>query len=118
MAKNLVARQQVGWKVICSRPDVCKTPMGASTPPVPYPVYSELMTAGDVAKSVRSNGHPLVILNDSYTPMTIGDSAGAATGVSSSTVAGKCYPAKASGTVRAEKHWLVRHGDEFEMNAP
>lgn len=91
---------------------------GVQHPPVPYPVYSELMSSADVAKSVRSNGHPLVILDDSYTPSTIGDAAGAAKGVSSSTVAGKCYPAKASGTVRAQKHWLVRHGDEFEMNAP
>lgn len=118
MAKNLVARQQAGWKVICTRPDVCKTPMGSSTPPVPYPVYSELMSSADVAESVRSNGHPLVILDDSYTPATIGDAAGAAKGVSSGTVGGKCYPAKASGTVRAQKRWLVRHGDEFEMNAP
>ncbi len=118
MAKNFVARQQGGWKVVCSLPDVCKTPMGSSTPPVPYMVYAELSTADDVAKSVRSNGHPMVTLDQSFTPQTIGDAAGMAKGVRSGQVQGKCYPAAGSGTVRAEGRWVVRHGDDFEMNAP
>jgi hypothetical protein len=118
MAKELGARQQGGWKVIGSLPDVCKTPMGSSTPPVPYPVYAELSTAKDIARSVRSNGSPLVIYDESFTPQTIGDAAGMAKGVSSGTVQGKCYPAAHSGTVRAEGCWVVRHGDRFEMNAP
>lgn len=118
MAENLVARKQGGWKVIGSLPDVCKTPMGSSIPPVPYSVYAELSTANEVATSVRSNGFPVVIYNSSWTPQTIGDAPGTAKGVRSGTVQGKCYPAKHSKTVRAEKCWLVRHDDDFEMNAP
>jgi hypothetical protein len=118
MAENVVARKQSGWKVIGSLPDVCKTPMGSSTPPVPYSVYAELDTANEVAQSVRSNGYPVVIYSSSWTPQTIGDAPGAAKGISSGTVQGKCYPDQRSTTVKAEKHLLVRHDDDFEMNAP
>lgn len=117
MAENLMARKQRGWLVVCSTPDVCKTPMGSSTPPVPYMVTAQLSTSVDVAHSVRSNGHPVLVLDHSEVPRTLGDQAGVAKGVKSGTVGGKCYPAQASSTVRAEKRYLVRHGDLFEMNA-
>lgn len=117
MAKELMARQQSGWLVVCNAPDFCKTPMGASTPPVPYMVTAQMSGSADVAQSVRSNGHPVLVLNHSEVPNTMGDQAGAAKGVKSGTMGGKCYPAQASGTVRAEKRYLVRHGDKFEMNA-
>ena len=76
MAKNLAARQQSGWKVIGMFPDVCKTPMGSSVVPVPYPVYAELKDATDVVESVRFNGYPTVVFNQTHIPKTIGDKAG------------------------------------------
>ena len=117
MAENLMARKQAPWLVVCSSPDWCKTPIGSATPPVPYMVTAQMSSAVDVAKSVRANGHPVLVLDESEVPATLGDQAGVARGVKSGTVGGKCYPAKASTTVRAEKRWLVRHGDSFEMNA-
>ena len=117
MAKHLVARKQSGWRVVCQLPDVCKTPVGSSTPPVPYPVYAELSTAVKIARTVRSNDHELVIYSKSETPKTIGDAAGIAKGVKSGTTQGKCYPSEHSATVSAEGKRLVRHGDLFEMNA-
>ncbi|MDH4557424.1 DUF4150 domain-containing protein [Pseudomonas sp. BN417] len=116
MADNVVARKQSKWLVVSTAPDVCKTPMGSSIPPVPYPVTAELQTSTGVATSVRANGHPVVIYKSSYTPQTIGDSAGAAKGVKSGTVEGKCHPLEHSGTVRAEGCYLVRHDDQFWMN--
>jgi hypothetical protein len=41
MADNYTARKQPGWRVVSIAPDVCKTPMGSSIPPVPYPVRPE-----------------------------------------------------------------------------
>lgn len=117
MANDFMARQQSGWLVVCTSPDVCKTPMGSSTPPVPYPVTAQLSAAADVAISVRSNGHPVLVMSSSEIPSTQGDQAGLAKGIKSGTVGGKCYPSEASTTVRAEKCYLVRHGDGFEMNA-
>jgi hypothetical protein len=118
MATNYVARQQSGWKVVSSSPDVCKTPMGSATPPVPYPVTAELIMTTQVALTVRANDCPVVVYDKSVVPMTLGDSAGVALGTDSGTVMGKCYPKERSKTVRAEGKLVVRHDDEFWMNGP
>lgn len=116
MADNVAARKQSGWVIVAIAPDVCKTPMGNSTPPVPYQVIAELETAEGVANSVRINGHPAVVWDISHTPKTIGDAPGKATGVKSGTVGGICWSDAHSNSVSAEKKRLVRHGDEFWMN--
>ena len=116
MADDYMARQQSGWLVVSIAPDVCKTPMGSSVPPVPYPVTAQLSSATGVAKSVRVNGHPLVVYDMSLTPTTLGDAAGVAKGVKSGTVGAKCHPKDHSQTVRAEGKLLVRHDDMFWMN--
>jgi Domain of unknown function (DUF4150) len=118
MATNYVARQQFGWKVVYTTMDVCKTPMGAATPPVPYPVTAELVIATGVAMTVKANGYPVVVYDKSVAPLTMGDAAGIALGTDSSTVMGKCYPKSKSSSVYAEKHLVVRHDDEFWMNGP
>ncbi|VVN92567.1 DUF4150 domain-containing protein [Pseudomonas fluorescens] len=116
MADNVIARQQGQWKVVSLVPDVCKTPMGAPIPPVPYPVTAELKSATGVAKSVRANGKPVVVYDMSLVPKTLGDQAGVAKGIKSNTVGGKCYPKDKSSSVRAEGKLIVRHGDMFWMN--
>lgn len=116
MSANVAARQQGGWKVVSLAPDVCKTPMGSSIPPVPYPVTAQLDGTTAVAGSVRANGHPVVVYDMSVVPTTIGDAAGSAKGIKSGTVGGKCYPREHSGTVRAEGKLVVRHDDLFWMN--
>lgn len=116
MTANVAARKQGSWHVVSLAPDVCKTPMGSAIPPVPYPVTAQLASTTAVASSVRANGHPVVVYDMSVVPTTIGDAAGAAKGVKSGTVQGKCYPKDHSRTVRAEGKLLVRHDDLFWMN--
>lgn len=116
MADNDIARQQDAWLVISLVPDVCKTPIGPSTPPIPYPVVAKLETAVGSVPTVRANGHPVVVLNQSVIPTTIGDEAGAAKGIKSDTVAGKCYPKEHSKSVKVNKKPILRHGDKFWMN--
>lgn len=116
MANNLAARKQDGWRVISVPPDVCKTPMGSSVVPVPYPVYSELKDAIQEVPNVKANGHPLVVFDQSKLPKTIGDKAGSAAGVKSGTVEAQCIPQDKSTSVRAGQKWIVRHGDKFWMN--
>jgi hypothetical protein len=116
MSAEVAARKQTGWRVVSVPPDVCNTPMGSSIVAVPYPVIAKLEDCVSEASSVRANGHPVVVFSKTQVPMTIGDSAGSATGVKSGTVEGKCWPLKHSGTVRAEKHYIVRHNDLFGMN--
>ncbi|WP_367376630.1 PAAR-like domain-containing protein [Hafnia alvei] len=45
MADNYTARQSGDWTVVSTKPDVCKTPKGGSTPPIPYPVTANMATA-------------------------------------------------------------------------
>lgn len=116
MSAQVAARKQTGWKVVSVLPDVCKTPMGSSTPPVPYPVVALLDECVNEVLSVRANGYPVVAYAKSTVPSTKGDEAGAAKGVKSGTVGGKCWPIGFSKTVRVGKRFLVRHDDEFGMN--
>ena len=64
MSDNYVARKNSAWLVVSILPDVCKTPIGPSTPPVPYPVIAKLGDAVQVVPSVRANGDPMVVDND------------------------------------------------------
>lgn len=116
MSRNVVARKEGGWRIVCVAPDVCKTPMGNSTPPVPYQVIAELKDSVHEVPHVRANGYPVVVFDQSKVPKTIGDGPGRATGVKSGTVEGVCYPETHSPSVRAGKKWLMRHDDEFWMN--
>lgn len=116
MADNYVARKQAGWQVVSVAPDVCKTPMGSSVPPVPYPVVAKLDSTTQPAGTVRANAHPLVLFDASYTPATLGDQAGTAKGVKSGTVGAQCWPKQRSSTVRVEGKRVIRHDDQFWMN--
>jgi hypothetical protein len=116
MADEFTARQQGQWLVVSMAPDVCKTPMGNSTPPIPYPVTAKLKDATAPAKTVCTNKCPAIVFDMSLTPTTIGDSAGAVKGIKSGTVGAKCYPKGHSDSVCFEKKRIVRHDDQFYMN--
>lgn len=116
MANNVTARQDGQWKIVSLMPDVCKTPMGSSTPPVPYPVTADLGDSRATSTTVRANGKPIVRFDSSYAPSTIGDAAGSANGIQSGTVGAQCWPKEKSATVRVEGKLIVRHGDQFWMN--
>lgn len=116
MSAQVAARKQSGWLVVSTSPDVCKTPMGSSTPPVPYNVVAKLENCVSEVKSVNANGHPVVVFDQTEVPNTLGDQAGAANGVKSGTVGGKCWPLAHSAAVRAGKKHIVRHDDLFGMN--
>ncbi|UVE64720.1 PAAR-like domain-containing protein [Burkholderia pyrrocinia] len=116
MADNVMARKDGQWTIVSMMPDVCKTPMGSSTPPVPYPVTASLGDSQMTSKTVFANGNPIVRFDSSFAPDTIGDQAGVAHGVESGTVGAKCWPIDHSKTVRVESKMVVRHSDQFWMN--
>lgn len=116
MSRQVAARKQGGWLVVSTLPDVCRTPMGSSTPPVPYGVIAKLDGCVSEVPNVRANGHPVVVFDQTEIPSTLGNEPGKAKGVKSETVQGRCWPLGHSPTVRAGKHFIVRHDDEFGMN--
>ncbi|KAG8151671.1 VgrG protein [Burkholderia catarinensis] len=111
-----MARKDGQWTIVSMMPDVCKTPMGSSTPPVPYPVTASLGDSQMTSKTVFANGNPIVRFDSSFAPDTIGDQAGVAHGIESGTVGAKCWPIDHSKTVRVESKMVVRHSDQFWMN--
>lgn len=114
---KIAARQDGSFKAVSNTPDVCKTPMGGSTPPVPYQVTADLSGSTGIVPSVRFNGKPAYVLDQSVVPNCTGDEAGTADGVKSGTVGGEVKPTKGSSTVRAGRHAIIRDGDPCTMNS-
>ena len=101
--------------VVCKSPDVCKTPVGAATPPIPYQITSKLGDDVNTAPSVRFTKLRAFKFN-SHTTHVTGDEPGTAKGVKSGTVGDIAEPKTHSESVKTEKQWLIRDGDEFYMN--
>jgi hypothetical protein len=103
--------------VLSLTPDVCKTPIGSATPPIPYSIvaYPDEAATDTYAKSVRFTGQRAMQLR-SNTTCCHGDEPGTAKGVKSGTVGDICEPLNHSTTVRAEGSPLIRDGDKYYMN--
>jgi hypothetical protein len=116
MAEQGAARKNAQWLVVFKSPDVCKTPVGSATPPIPYPVTSMMVTANKTVPHVFASGDPLFVFDSSFMPMTMGDQAGVALGTGSGTVGQMCWPKAHSPSVMAGSKYLVRNDEEFHMN--
>ncbi len=104
-----------GDQSICSAPDVCKTPIGSSTPPIPYPVMSKAGDAAGYSTSVLIDGNPTAIASSTHTKCT-GDQPGSANGVGSGTVGDKTQFSTYSFDVKVDGEGVVRHMDMTTMN--
>ncbi|TKU75091.1 DUF4150 domain-containing protein [Citrobacter sp. wls706] len=116
MAENTTASQSPQWTMVSLSPDVCKTPRGDSTPPIPYPVTAQLLQAVLPVPTVRTNNTPLVVMDQSFAPMTQGDEPGVAGGIKSGTVGSICEPLEHSASVTAGGFPILRNGDICWMN--
>ncbi|MCU0828548.1 MAG: DUF4150 domain-containing protein [Tabrizicola sp.] len=101
--------------IISLTPDVCLTPVGASTVPVPYSIYAIQGEDANTAATVRYTGQRAHNMA-SLTTCCHGDEPGTALGVVSGTVGGVCAPKTHSASVRVQGKWAVRHTDEWWMN--
>ncbi len=101
--------------VVCTAPDVCKTPIGSATPPIPYQITGKLGDDSNTSQDVFLTGLKAFRF-DSVVTNVKGDEAGSATGIKSGTVGDIAEPKTASTVVRVNGQWLVRDGDTFWMN--
>lgn len=101
--------------VVCTAPDVCKTPIGSSTPPIPYQITGKLGDDANTSQNVFLTSLKAFKFDSVVTHVT-GDEPGAAKGVKSGTVGDIAEPKTASTVVRVNGQWLVRDGDAFWMN--
>src|ERR1700761_6217998 len=73
-SKNKIgARQDGSFKAISTAPSINKTPAGSSRPPLPYPTIQDLSDSVGVVPSVRFNGKPAYVLDQSKQPSCKGD---------------------------------------------
>lgn len=98
-------------------PDICKTPIGPSTPPLPYIVIGEFSEASNASPNVKSHGKPVILHQRSTIPSVKGDAAGSAGGVKSGTVGKQVDTKTASSAHRANGAAKVQVGREVWMNA-
>lgn len=104
-----------GDKSISSIPDICKTPVGPSTPPLPYAVVSQAQDLAGGSSSVLIDGNPTALESSTHQSCN-GDQAGAAKGLVSGTTADKTHFASFSFDVKVEGEGVVRHMDITTMN--
>ena len=97
-------------------PNVCKTPMGGGMVPVPYPIVADLSNSVEVAKTVHFNEDPVFLLSDSVVTRVTGNEPGTGGGLKSGVNRGKVRATQSSRSVRVEGKYVVRHGDECDMN--
>lgn len=103
--------------VVCLTPDVCKTPMGASTPPVPYQIVGNFADSASISPNVKFGGDRAFMIDQSIITRVTGDEPGTATGVVSGTVGSIVEPIEASVNVRVNGKRVVRHEDKCKMNS-
>jgi len=80
-------------------------------------VTNDLSSSSGTVSSVRFNGSPAFVMNDSTIPSVLGDQPGSLGGIKSGTVGGKVEPTKGSNSVRAGGNWIVRPLDPCTLNS-
>jgi len=84
--------------------------------PVPYPIVADLSDSIEVARHVNFNGDPVFLLSDSVITKVTGNEPGTGGGMISNVNKGRVRATGSSKSVRVEKKFVVRHGDECDMN--
>jgi hypothetical protein len=116
MANKSGARKCGRFTVVSLTPDVCETPYGKSSKPVPYNITADLGQSAFESHNVFFGGYPAFLYDQSIVIQVTGDEEGTNGGVKSGTYRGIVEPIEGSGTVYANKKKVVRHGDRVEMN--
>jgi len=96
-------------------PDICKTPIGTATPPIPYAIKSNAADADGYSSSVFIDGNPTAIESSKHSK-SAGDAAGKANGIISGSTKDITEFLTYSFDVKTEGEGTVRHADMTTMN--
>jgi hypothetical protein len=96
-------------------PDVCKTPSPAGPVPIPYPNIAKSSDTAGGSSQVTMDGNPIMLQGSSFAT-SMGDEAGSAGGVASSTIKGKAEFINYSFDVTVEGKNVPRLGDMMVQN--
>lgn len=109
-----ISHQGSGGKSIVF-PDICKTPIGPSIVPIPYPNLGQSSDTSKGPKSVQVDGQMPMVKGAQYSTSS-GDEAGTAKGILSSTTQGICEFMLYSFDVTFEDRNVCRLGDSLFHN--
>ena len=101
--------------VVSLCPDVCKTKVGSSVVPVPYPLFATFADTQKTSPNVNMQSTPAFNI-ESYLPNVTGNEAGKMGGVKSGVNKGIVNTQGKSSNVRINGKWAIRNIDEVEMN--
>ena len=109
-----IAHKGSGGKTIVF-PDVCKTPIGPSIVPIPYPNLGQSADTAKGPKSIKINGKMPMVKGAKYSTSS-GDEPGVAKGVISGKIKGECEFMMYSFDVKFEGKNVCRLGDPLWQN--
>ena len=109
-----IAHQGSGGKSIVF-PDVCKTPVGPAVVPIPYPNIGQSADTIKGPKSVKTDGQMPMVKTAQYS-RSMGDEAGSAKGMVSSSTQDVCEFMMYSFDVKFEGKNVCRLGDPLFHN--
>lgn len=119
MAKPIAPAKGVAYAL----PDVCKTPSGSGSVPIPYSNVAQLGQATSITNEIDKEvlvgpSGDYVLLLDAQVPTSTGDEAGSVGGVKSGGNKGKCRIAQASQSViyGPQEKGIVRFLDRTQQN--
>lgn len=116
MASNEGLRKTTRAILVNIEPDYCWTPLIPLVDRlVPYTISASFDWSIHVEPTVLFTSQRAFNMS-SRIPRVIGDEEGTGGGLFSGVYGGHCRPIEHSSTVRAGKHFVVRHGDLFWMN--
>jgi len=115
MAREFVTKSS-RFYCVSLKPDICKTPMGNSTPPIPYTIIGEFADATGVSRNITSGGDPVAISASTVIPSVTGDAPGSANGLKSGTVGKRVQHDGKSKTTSFNGERTIREGDTVWMN--
>ena len=115
MAREFVTRSS-RFYCVSLKPDLCKTPMGNSTPPIPYTIIGEFADATGVSPNIKSGGDPVAINASTVIPCVAGDAPGSANGLKSGTVGKRVQHDGKSKATSFNGECTIREGDTVWMN--
>jgi YD repeat-containing protein len=115
MAKETVTKSQRFYCVSLT-PDICKTPIGNSTPPLPYNIIGEFKDAVNVSKNVKMQSEPAILFDRTTIPTVKGDAPGRANGIKSGTVGKEVATKESSSTFWSNATKTVQETRKVWMN--
>lgn len=116
MAKETVTKSK-RFYCVSTVPDICKTPIGASTPPIPYNVIGEFSETAGASRNVKANSEPVFLTKKSKIPSVKGDVPGKAGGIKSGTVGKQAEAKTNSSTLRVNGAATTQVNRTVWMNA-